>query len=199
MQTPLQKLQKLLQQLFRADDADLDFGIYRILNYRRDQIQKFIDVELPSIIDDALDENTEIESALEELKELEKRVKEAFGDDVLDADGKLIDVTIKTRPLVNQYLEAQERYGSPQSRDQREDTVYNHLYTFFSRYYDNGDFIPRRRYSQTERYAIPYNTMAKRSTSTGQIETSIMSRVASIFPFISSNPKASPSPSSSAA
>ena len=157
MQTSLQKLQKLLQQLFRADDADLDFGIYRILNYRRDQIQKFIDVELPSIIDDALDENTEIESALEELKELEKRVKEAFGDDVLDADGKLIDVTIKTRPLVNQYLEAQERYGSPQSRDQREDTVYNHLYTFFSRYYDNGDFIPRRRYSQTERYAIPYN------------------------------------------
>ena len=157
MQTSLQKLQKLLQQLFRADDADLDFGIYRILNYRRDQIEKFIDVELPSIINDALDENTEIESALEELKELEKRVKEAFGDDVLDADGKLIDVTIKTRPLVNQYLEAQERYGSPQSRDQREDTVYNHLYTFFSRYYDNGDFIPRRRYSQTERYAIPYN------------------------------------------
>ena len=33
----------------------------------------------------------------------------------------------------------------------------NYLYTFFSRYYDNGDFIPRRRYSQTERYAVPYN------------------------------------------
>ena len=34
---------------------------------------------------------------------------------------------------------------------------FNHLYTFFSRYYEDGDFIPRRRYSQTERYAIPYN------------------------------------------
>ncbi|MDE0086350.1 MAG: site-specific DNA-methyltransferase, partial [Candidatus Poribacteria bacterium] len=60
-------------------------------------------------------------------------------------------------PLVKQYLEAQEQLGSPQTRDQRSDAVFNHLYTFFSRYYDNGDFIPRRRYSQTERYAVPYN------------------------------------------
>ena len=43
MQTSQQKLQELLQQLFRADNADLDFGIYRIINYRRDQIQAFID------------------------------------------------------------------------------------------------------------------------------------------------------------
>ena len=103
MQESLQKLQNLLQQLFRADAADLDFGIYRIINYRRDQLQAFIDEELPTIVQNALGENTE------------------------------------------------------QTQNQREDVVYNHLYTFFSRYYDNGDFIPRRRYSQTERYAIPYN------------------------------------------
>ena len=49
MQTSQQKLQELLQQLFRADNADLDFGIYRIINYRRDQIQEFIDGELLAI------------------------------------------------------------------------------------------------------------------------------------------------------
>ena len=157
MQESLQKLQNLLQQLFRADAADLDFGIYRIINYRRDQLQNFIDEELPTIVQNALDANTEAESAREELEDLKKRVKDAFGDDVLDADGNLIDETVKTRPLVKEYLEAKEQLGSPQSRYQREDAVYNHLYTFFSRYYDNGDFIPRRRYSQTERYAIPYN------------------------------------------
>ena len=54
MQPPQQKLQDLLQQLFRADDADLDFGIYRIINYRRDQIQNFIDEELPAIINEPL-------------------------------------------------------------------------------------------------------------------------------------------------
>ena len=157
MQTSRQKLQELLQQLFRADNADLDFGIYRIINYRRDQIQNFIDEKLPAIVNDALDANSEAESAHEELDDLANRVKEAFGDDVLDADGELIDETIRTRPLVNQYLEAKERLGVPQSRDQRADAIFNHLYTFFSRYYEDGDFIPRRRYSQTERYAIPYN------------------------------------------
>ena len=157
MQESLQKLQNLLQQLFRADAADLDFGIYRIINYRRDQLQAFIDEELPTIVNDALDANAETEFAREELENLKKRVKEAFGEDVLDADGILIDETIKDRPLVKQYLEAREQLGSPQTRDQRSDAVFNHLYTFFSRYYDNGDFIPRRRYSQTERYAVPYN------------------------------------------
>ena len=153
----LQKLQDLLQKLFRADAADLDFGIYRIINFRREQLQTFIDEELPAIVEKALDTNTEIESDREKLDDLKKRVKDALGDDVLDADGNLIDETIKERPLVKEYLEEQEKLGSPQTRDQREDVVYNHLYIFFSRYYDNGDFIPRRRYSQTERYAVPYN------------------------------------------
>ena len=157
MQTSQQKLQELLQHLFRADNADLDFGIYRIINYRRDQIQDFIHEELPDIVNDALDANSNAEAALEELDELREQVKGAFGDDVLDADGNLVDVTVKARPLVKQYLEAKERHGSPRSRESREDTVYNHLYTFFSRYYESGDFIPRRRYSQTERYAVPYN------------------------------------------
>ena len=60
-------------------------------------------------------------------------------------------------PVVKEYLAKKEQVGSPPTQDQRADAVFNHLYTFFSRYYDNGDFIPRRRYSQTERYAIPYN------------------------------------------
>ena len=63
MQTSQQKFQELLRQLFRADNADLDFGIYRIINYRRDQIQDFIDKELPAIVDDALDATGETESA----------------------------------------------------------------------------------------------------------------------------------------
>ena len=157
MQESLQKLQNLLQQLFRADAADLDFGIYRIINYRRDQIQKFIDKELPSEINKALDANPEIESDRQEIENLAQQIHQNFGDGVLDADGNLINETYKATPLVQKYLEVQEEVGSPQTRDQRADAVFNHLYTFFSRYYDNGDFIPRRRYSQTERYAVPYN------------------------------------------
>ena len=157
MSESLQKLQGLLQKLFRADAADLDFGIYRIINFRRDQLQTFIDEELPVEVNNILDANVAIESDFERLEELKKDVITAFGDNVLDADGKLIDESIKERPGVKKYLEEKERIGSSQTRDQRSDAVFNHLYTFFSRYYDNGDFIPRRRYSQTERYAVPYN------------------------------------------
>ena len=36
--------------------------------------------------------------------------------------------------------------------------VFNHLYNFFSRYYEDGDFIPRRWYGAArERFAVPYN------------------------------------------
>ena len=157
MQESLQKLQNLLQQLFRADAADLTFGIYRIINHRRKQIQDFIDKELPTIVQNALNADTETESAREKLEDLKKQVKDAFGDDVLDADGNLIDESIRDRPLVKRYLEAQKQHGSSQTKTERADAVFNHLWTFFSRYYDNGDFIPRRRYSQTERYAVPYN------------------------------------------
>ena len=160
MQTSQQKLQTLLQQLFRADAADLDFGIYRIINYRRDQIQNFIDEELPAIVQNALDANTEATSAHEHITELENQVRELgnnLGEEMLDADGNFINEIYRETPLIQQYLEAREQHGSPQTRDQREDAVFNHLYTFFSRYYESGDFIPRRRYSQTERYAVPYN------------------------------------------
>ena len=157
MQESLQKLQNLLQQLFRADAADLDFGIYRIINYRRDQIQTFIDEELPTIVNKALDANPEIESNRQEIDNLEQQIRQTLGDNVLDADGNLINDAYADANIVVQYLETRERLGSPRSQDQSEDAVFNHLYTFFSRYYENGDFIPRRRYSQTERYAVPYN------------------------------------------
>ena len=160
MQESLQKLQNLLQKLFRADAADLDFGIYRIINYRRDQIQNFLDKELPAIVNNTLEANTEAESTREHIIELENQVRELgdnLGEEMLDADGNLINETYRERPLIQQYLEAKEHNGSPQTQDQRADAVFNHLWTFFSRYYEDGDFIPRRRYSRTERYAIPYN------------------------------------------
>ena len=160
MQASRQKLQNLLQQLFRADAADLDFGIYRIMNYRRNHIQAFIDEELPTIVKKALEANAEAAAANERMTELENQVREFgnnLGEEMLDADGNLTNEAYRESPLIQQYLEAREQLGSPQTQDQRAHAVYNHLYTFFSRYYDNGDFIPRRRYSQTERYAIPYN------------------------------------------
>lgn len=40
--------------------------------------------------------------------------------------------------------------------NEHENAVFSHLLTFFSRYYDNGDFISKRRYKGNT-YAIPYS------------------------------------------
>jgi adenine-specific DNA-methyltransferase len=35
----IKKFQELLKELFQFETSDLDFGIYRILNYKRDLIK----------------------------------------------------------------------------------------------------------------------------------------------------------------
>jgi adenine-specific DNA-methyltransferase len=51
----------------------------------------------------------------------------------------------------------QERKAQYQVTEDLKIRVYNDLYTFFSRYYEDGDFIAKRRYGRHETYAIPYN------------------------------------------
>ena len=40
------KFRRLLEELFQLDHADLDFGIYRIMNQKRDEIMRFLDDDL---------------------------------------------------------------------------------------------------------------------------------------------------------
>ena len=89
---------KKLQEIFMMDHAELDFGIYRIMNQKRSEIEHFLKFELLP------------------------QVKTALA-------------------------------GAPDGSDNE---VFSHLVTFFSRYYDNGDFISKRRYKDNT-YAIPYN------------------------------------------
>ncbi|MBC7327170.1 hypothetical protein H5T87_03525 [bacterium] len=42
----LEKFQDLLREIFQFSASDLDFGIYRILNYKRQQIEDFINIKL---------------------------------------------------------------------------------------------------------------------------------------------------------
>jgi hypothetical protein len=40
------KLMDKLAEMFQFDQADLDFGIYRIMNYKRDEIKRFLEEDL---------------------------------------------------------------------------------------------------------------------------------------------------------
>ena len=152
------KFQELLRELFQFDCADLDFGIYRIMNYKRDVLEKFISEDLPGFVDKELDrgnlaEQSEIAGKLEEVT---GQIRGTLGPDALDYDGNLAEVYHDT-PLGRKYLKIKARATGVRNREALEAAIFNNLYAFFSRYYQDGDFISKRRYSKRQRYAIPYN------------------------------------------
>lgn len=68
----IKRFQNLLKEIFQFDTSDLDFGIYRILNYKRDKINNFIEKELKEKIDSAFEKfKTEKEDNLRnKIKEI---------------------------------------------------------------------------------------------------------------------------------
>ena len=157
-ESPLQKFQGLLRDLFQFDCADLDFGIYRILNHKRDAIERFIEETLPKTVKSELQRGAvgDEAAAAEALESARARVLEGLGQDALDPDGNL-SPQYRTARYGRQYLQARRMANRARNPDALATEVFNHLYSFFNRYYDNGDFISKRRYSKEPRYAIPYN------------------------------------------
>ena len=152
------KFQDLLRELFQFDCADLDFGIYRIMNHKRDAIDRFITEKLPDTVNTELGrgELAQQAEAAAVLEDARGDVLSALGESAFDANGELAAV-YHDSPVGQAYLTAKARAGASRDSGAVADSVYNHLYTFFSRYYDEGDFISQRRYSRSQRYAIPYN------------------------------------------
>ena len=157
-----QRFQALLRELLQFDNADLDFGIYRIMNHKRDVIERYIAEDLPRTITDELRRGmlAEQEVIRRELDEAQKEVRKVLNPHAIDSDGNLQQAFHETA-VGARYLSLQARQAWHVARgadvEAFETTLYNHLYSFFSRYYDDGDFISKRRYSRRERYAIPYN------------------------------------------
>ncbi|MGB5082451.1 MAG: DNA methyltransferase, partial [Burkholderiales bacterium] len=157
MTTPREKFQALLKKLFQFDNAELDFGIYRIMNQKRAVIERFIEKDLIEGLDKELKRGAHAEQAdlARQLTEATARIRENFGDDALDAEGKLLKG--QDLPLGKDYEALRARAAGAKSSPELEAEIFNHLYAFFSRYYDDGDFMSLRRYSRRDKYAIPYN------------------------------------------
>lgn len=155
---PLAKFQSLLRELFQFDCADLDFGIYRIMNHKREVVEKWIGETLPARVEAELRTGAlrADSSTADRLDELKGQLLANFGANALDGDGNLAPPFHGT-PLGTQYLELRAAAQHAISGGDQRAIVFNHLYQFFSHYYDSGDFISLRRYSARQKYAIPYN------------------------------------------
>ena len=149
------QLQSLLRELFQFDSADLDFGIYRILNEKRDEIERFIGHDLLDAVDQAL---AHFQAADRQELEAQLAQKRAMlGDVALDETGAVREA-FRTLPIAQDYTKLHQQLRSLDVAEETEARVFNDLWRFFSRYYDNGDFLTERRYSSREpKFSVPYN------------------------------------------
>jgi adenine-specific DNA-methyltransferase len=137
-----QELAAKLREIFQIDRPELDFGIYRILNARAGEINDYLENRLAEKVQVALSAGSAA-SAQQLQVELQDAEKNA------QALGVSPDAVPKVQELRAKYQAAIA--GS----SEHENAVFSHLLVFFSRYYDQGDFISQRRY-KGDTYAIPY-------------------------------------------
>jgi len=130
-----EKFQKLLEELFQLDQADLDFGIYRIMNQKRDEVVRFLEKDLLPQVKEAFSHYKSADKATLQA-ELEKAIEQAMG---LGVDP---ETTAKVKDLRDQMADSSVDVTA------LENEVFSHLYNFFRRYYHEGDFISLRRYKE---------------------------------------------------
>jgi adenine-specific DNA-methyltransferase len=155
----IQKFQNLLRDLFQFETSDLDFGIYRILNYKRDQVERFIEKDLVDKVESAFAKHKDerLLNITQRFEEASQKVIQALNPDVFTPTGDLRE-EFKNTQVGREYLSLKAQRDEAQTLDEIKLQVFNDLHSFFSRFYEEGDFVPQYRYSiKGHKYAIPYN------------------------------------------
>jgi adenine-specific DNA-methyltransferase len=139
--TNYEKLILTLKEIFMLDKPELDFGIYRIMNHKKVEIETFLEKDLIPQVRQTLEENLSSDK-----KTIQKELAEAITQaNALGANPDLL-------PKV---IELKAKLGETADLGSLENEVFSLLTNFFKRYFDNGDFISMRRYKK-DVYAIPY-------------------------------------------
>jgi adenine-specific DNA-methyltransferase len=136
------QLVNLLRELFQLDQPDLDFGLYRVMHAKSAEVSQFLDRDLLPQVNAAFGQYKTADKA-EIEKELAKAVEQARE---LGVDP---ETTQKVRDLRGRLK------GDAVDLSALENEVYDHLFSFFRRYYSEGDFLAKRVYRPGV-YAIPY-------------------------------------------
>lgn len=130
------QLKEQLREMFQLDRGDLDFGLYRIMNQKRDDVTKFLDEQLLPQVRSVLEDYQPvgIEEKKKELKEAEANPAK-FSAEYVEGLRKELNQSVDMGKIENE--------------------IYSDLYNFFKRYYSDGDFMSMRRYKEGV-YALPY-------------------------------------------
>ena len=142
MSQKYEKLKTLLMELFQLDQPDLDFGLYRVIHAKSAEVSQFLDKDLLPQVKDAF---ALYQSAAK--AEIEKDLSKAMNQ--VQALGVDPEMAQKVKELRGRLESDAVDIGALESE------VYDHLFSFFRRYYSEGDFLAKRVYKPGV-YAIPY-------------------------------------------
>ena len=142
MSQKYEKLKTLLTELFQLDQPDLDFGLYRVMHTKSAEVSQFLDEDLLPQVKDAFALYQSADKA-EIEKDLGKAIEQA---QALGVDPETIQ---RVKDLRARIKSDAVDIGALESE------VYDHLFSFFRRYYAEGDFLAKRVYKPGV-YAIPY-------------------------------------------
>ena len=135
----------ILREMFQLERGDLDFGLYRIMAMKAEEIETFLNHDLLPQVRCALNEASDEERA-------------ALGQELVKArqNAHSLGVDPETTPKV---MALKEQLAKAKADKEAEADVYRHLANFFARYYCEGDFLSLRRYTSGGRstYLIPYD------------------------------------------
>ena len=142
MSQKYEKLKILLKELFQLDQPDLDFGLYRVMHAKSAEVSQFLDEDLLPQVKTAFNQYRSADK-VEIEKDLATAIEQAQG---LGVDP---ETTQRVKELRARLKSDAVDIGALESE------VYDHLFSFFRRYYSEGDFLAKRVYKPGV-YAIPY-------------------------------------------
>ena len=142
MSQKYERLKTLLKELFQLDQPELDFGIYRVMHAKSAEVSQFLDEDLLP----------QVRVAFSQYKSADKvEIEKDLANAIEQAQGLGVDpeTTQKVKDLRDRLKSDAVDIGALESE------VYDHLFSFFRRYYSEGDFLTKRVYKPGV-YAIPY-------------------------------------------
>lgn len=178
----IEMLKKFLKEMFQFNANDLDFGIYRIYNLKRKEIENFIDGKDEQCLEPIINKTLELVSNIEkqvELTSLTAYLKKLNQESLVNEPAANFE---KIQQLIINFGDNDQEKESLSAAltastkefnitDEIKDKIYNHILGYFEMYYSNGDFGYNNR--SRNLYKVPYeadydgnDTMVSRPSTT---------------------------------
>jgi adenine-specific DNA-methyltransferase len=166
-ESSIDQLKFFLKEMFQFNANDLDFGIYRIYNLKRKEIENFIDGTEEQCLESIINKTLELVSNIEkqvELSSLTAYLKKFNQENLVNDPAGNFD---KIQQLILNFgTDDNEKEGLTTAltastkefniTDEIKDKIYNHILGFFEMYYSNGDFGYNNR--SRSLYKVPYES-----------------------------------------